>query len=176
MADNFLQLNNKTEVIIFSPSKTKNPIFTDRGTLTSFNLLHELWVSFLILILIKNSFYQLRIISKIKHSLSYHNLGKSYPCSYNITAGLLQLPLAWSPPVPHITSPNGSECSSNTIDWVKKVGAYHTHSCIPSQAASTTKDPFQDSSNGVQSLHRSGPILHLRPFTPPLSLCVPKIL
>ena len=84
-------------------------------------------------------------------------------------AELLQLPLTWSPPVPHITSSDGSECSSKTADWVKKVGAYHTHSCIPSLAASTTKDPFQDSSNGVQSPQRSGPVLHLRPCASPLS-------
>ena len=121
--DNFLQFNNnETEVIIFSPSKTKNPIFADLRNLShSQKLLHG--VIFLILSyissVIKNSFYQLRVISKIKHTLSYYDL-KSYPCFYNITTGLLQLPLPWSPPVPHITSPNGSECSSKTADWVKK--------------------------------------------------------
>ena len=85
MGDNFLQLNNsKTEVIIVNPSKFKKPIFTDLGSLTSFlkpsavNLGvifdSELCFNKQISSVVKNSFYQLRTISKIKHSLSYHNL------------------------------------------------------------------------------------------------------
>ena len=89
-------------------------------------------------------------------------------------AGLLQLPLPRSSSVPHIMPPNGSECSRKT-DWDRKVGAYHTRSCIPSLAAST-ENAFENTSNGVQSPQRPGPILHLNPFTPPLSPEVPKIL
>lgn len=87
MGDNFLQLNNdKTEVIIFNPSKSKKPILTDLGSLTPFTkpfarnlgviFDSELCFNKQISSVVKNSFYQLRIISKIKHSLSYHNLEK----------------------------------------------------------------------------------------------------
>ena len=85
MGDHFLQLNNsKTEVIIINPSKFKKPLFTDLGSLTSslkpsvrnLGVIFDSELCFIkqISSVVKNSFYQLRIISKIKHSLSYHNL------------------------------------------------------------------------------------------------------
>ncbi len=82
MSNNFLQLNNdKTEVILFGPSKTRNSV---AGNLTPYIKSHvknlvvifdsELCLEKQISSVIKNRYYQLRIISRLKSSLSFQDL------------------------------------------------------------------------------------------------------
>ncbi len=77
MANNFLQLNNeKNEVIIFGPSKIRNSIVSNLDSLTPYVTSHarnlgvifdsELCLEKQISSVVKNSYYQLRIISRLK--------------------------------------------------------------------------------------------------------------
>ena len=85
LGSNFLQINNdKTEVIIFGPSKSKTPRTADLGILSPYVKSHSrnLGVIFdsnfcfykQIAAVVKSRFYQLRVIAKIKPHLSFHNL------------------------------------------------------------------------------------------------------
>ncbi len=85
MSNNFLQLNNdKTEVILFGPSKTRNSVAGNLENLTPYIKSHvknlgvifdsELCLEKQISSVVKNSYYQLRIISRLKSSLSFQDL------------------------------------------------------------------------------------------------------
>ncbi len=76
----------KTEVIIFGPSKIRNSIVSNLDSLTPYVTSHarhlgvifdsELCLEKQISSVVKNSFYQLRIISRIKSILSFQDLEK----------------------------------------------------------------------------------------------------
>ena len=85
MANNFLQLNgDKTEVIIFGPSKARHTALSNLGHLTPLVKPHarnlgvildsELCLDKQISTVVKNSFYQLRVISRLKSFLSHNDL------------------------------------------------------------------------------------------------------
>ena len=87
MATNFLQLNsNKTEVMIFGPPKSKHTLVSNLDNLEPFVKSHarnlgvildsELCLDKQICAAVKNSFYQLRVIAKIKPFLSPKDLEK----------------------------------------------------------------------------------------------------
>ncbi len=88
MSNNFLQLNNdKTEVILSGPSKTRNYVAGNLENLTPYVKYHvknlgvifdsELCLEKQISSVVKNSYYQLRIISRLKSLLSFHIKSKS---------------------------------------------------------------------------------------------------
>ncbi len=76
----------KTEVIIFGPSKIRNSIVSNLDSLTPYVTSHarnlgvifdsELCLEKQISSVVKNSFYQLRIISRLKSTLSFQDLEK----------------------------------------------------------------------------------------------------
>ncbi len=84
MSNNFLQLNNKTEVILFGPSKTRNSVAGNLENLTPYIKSHvknlgvifdsELCLEKQISSVVKNSYYQLRIIPRLKSSLYFQDL------------------------------------------------------------------------------------------------------
>ena len=87
MATNFLQLNsNKTEVMIFGPPKSKHTLVSNLDNLEPFVKSHarnlgvildsELCLDKQICAAVKNCFYQLRVIAKIKPFLSPKDLEK----------------------------------------------------------------------------------------------------
>ncbi|KAL0964863.1 hypothetical protein UPYG_G00330070, partial [Umbra pygmaea] len=87
MANSFLQLNdNKTEVIVFGSSKSQNLISAKLGPLAPYVKSHarnlgvildsHLNLNKQISSVVKTSFYQLRIIYKLKSVLSYNDLEK----------------------------------------------------------------------------------------------------
>ena len=60
----------------------------------------------------------------------------SYPCLYYITAGLLQFPLPWPPPILTQTSAAGPKCSCASFNWHQEARAHHTHSGLLALAPS----------------------------------------
>ncbi len=85
MSKNFLELNNdKTEVILFGPSKRRNSVAGRLENLTPYIKSHlknlgvifhsELRLEKQISSVVKNGYYQLRIISRLKSLLSFQDL------------------------------------------------------------------------------------------------------
>ncbi len=85
ISNNFLQLNNdKTEVILFGPSKTRNYVAGNLENLNPYVKYHvknlgiifdsEVCLEKQISSVVKNSYYQLRIISRLKSLLYFQDL------------------------------------------------------------------------------------------------------
>ncbi len=87
LSNNFLQLNeNKTEIIVFGPQKIRTNIIKELGNhfpsissqVRNLGVIidSELGLSKQINSVVRNSFYQLRVISKLKSFLSFQDLEK----------------------------------------------------------------------------------------------------
>ncbi len=145
MSNNFLQLNNdKTEVILFGPSKTRNSVAGNLENLTPYIKSHvknlgvifdsELCLEKQISSVVKNSYYQLRIISRLKSSLSFQDL--EIVIHAFITSRLdYGNSLCWSSTIFIVTAADGSERGGQTVKQHQKTWSYFASFSVSSLAS-----------------------------------------
>ncbi len=128
LSKNFLQLNDKkSEIIIFGPPKFKEMISSNiapleiivKNSVRNLSVIIDSTLSFdnQIKSVVKSSFYQLRMISRLKPILSIKDF---YPCIYYLEIGLLQFSLCWDLSATSISSANCTERCSQVSDRHEK--------------------------------------------------------